>query len=72
MLYTPLSYEDIHGFGDEYQQYEVIMYQDKQCCVERMQNGDCRIIQLLSTDPNDFLMNEFMPGTIITNQLTPQ
>ncbi len=72
MLYTPLSYEDIHGLGDEYQQYELIMYQDKHCRVERMENGECRLLQLLSTDPNDFLKNEFMPGTIIPNQITYQ
>ncbi|WP_231735296.1 YlzJ-like family protein [Gracilibacillus massiliensis] len=72
MLYTPLSYQDINGFGDEYQRYEVITYQNKQCCIERMQNGDIRLVQLLSTDPNDFLLNDFIPGTILSNQRSAQ
>ncbi|GAE91557.1 hypothetical protein JCM21714_509 [Gracilibacillus boraciitolerans JCM 21714] len=68
MLYTPLSYNDIHGLGNEYEQFEVMEYQNRQCSVQRLENGDIKLIQLLSTDPQDFLLNDFAPGTIISNQ----
>ncbi|MDX8046995.1 YlzJ-like family protein [Gracilibacillus sp. S3-1-1] len=67
MLYTPLSMEDIHYNEADFEQYEWIHYQNKPCYVQRLDNGDKRVVQLLSTNPNDYLLQTFAPGTIITN-----
>ncbi|UOQ47818.1 YlzJ-like family protein [Gracilibacillus caseinilyticus] len=66
ILYTPLSYEDIHVTDADYQQYELITYQARPCYAERLENGDLRLIQLLSTNPSDYLHEQFTPGTIIS------
>ncbi|WP_208592597.1 YlzJ-like family protein [Gracilibacillus suaedae] len=67
ILYTPLSYEDVHYSEQDYQQYEIISYHNKSCCIQRLENGDMRIVQLLSTDPNDYLVGHLSPGTIISS-----
>ncbi|WP_245902311.1 MULTISPECIES: YlzJ-like family protein [Gracilibacillus] len=66
MHYTPLSYEDMYPVEvSEHQKYQCITYKNKQCLMEKLDNGDMRLVQLLSTDPNDFLLAEFSPGSII-------
>ncbi|SFM31263.1 YlzJ-like protein [Gracilibacillus orientalis] len=72
ILYTPLSYEDIHYTEKDYQQFEFINYQNKSCCIQRLENGDMRIVQLLSTNPNDYLAEHFSPGTIISSSENTQ
>ncbi|MGN8644941.1 YlzJ-like family protein [Gracilibacillus sp. HCP3S3_G5_1] len=72
ILYTPLSMEEIHYSEKDYQQYEFISYQNKPCCIQRLENGDMQIVQLLSTDPNDFLLEQFYPGTVIKNDKSIQ
>ncbi|GAA0298351.1 hypothetical protein GGQ92_000262 [Gracilibacillus halotolerans] len=65
ILYTPLSQEDIYQSEINHEQYMVITYQDKPCYAEKMSDGNYRLIQLLSTDPNDYLQDCFSPGNII-------
>lgn len=66
MLYTPVSYEDIHAYQQNYDKYEMVTYQNRQVFVEKMDSGEKQIIQLLSTDPNDYLSDTFTPGKIIS------
>ncbi|WP_163536848.1 YlzJ-like family protein [Gracilibacillus sp. YIM 98692] len=67
ILYTPLSYEDIHQPStDEYQKYQLISLQQKQCIVEKVSGDKARIVQLLSTNPNDFLNQQLSPGSVIS------
>ncbi|GAB2551016.1 YlzJ-like family protein [Gracilibacillus alcaliphilus] len=68
MLYTPLGYDDIYGADQWLGDYEFIRFQGKQCCVQKLSNGEVRMIQLLSTNPNDYLLDTFTPGNIINNQ----
>ncbi|ENH96532.1 hypothetical protein J416_10201 [Gracilibacillus halophilus YIM-C55.5] len=66
ILYTPLAQEDIYqASSSDYQKQSVVQVQEKSCAVERLENGDLRLVQLLSTDPNDFLNEQFLPGTIV-------
>lgn len=67
MLYTPLSYDDIHAYQQNYDKYEMVTYQNRQVFIEKMESGEKQIIQLLSTDPNDYLNESFTPGRIISN-----
>lgn len=66
MLYTPLSYDDILPEQKAYEQYEMVSYRNRLCYVSKMENGQKQLIQLLSTNPNDYLSDDFIPGTIIS------
>ncbi|QDP40237.1 YlzJ-like family protein [Radiobacillus deserti] len=66
ILYTPLSHEDI--FPEDQKSFlgqEVIQVQGKNVCAKRREDGSYEVIQLLSTDPNDFLLQTFQPGSIL-------
>ncbi|SER07955.1 YlzJ-like protein [Gracilibacillus ureilyticus] len=66
MIYTPLMHDEVFpGKQNMWENYQYITYNNKQCIVEKLENGDWRIAQLLSTNPNDFLLEEFLPGTVI-------
>ncbi|KAB8138793.1 hypothetical protein F9U64_04015 [Gracilibacillus oryzae] len=66
MFYTPLSNHDILPESQEaWENYQHVTYNNKQGIVEKTENGDWRIAQLLSTNPNDFLIDDYLPGTII-------
>lgn len=66
ILYTPLANEDIfpadQGFGNR----QVVSYNGKSMYCEKKTDGTYEILQLLSTDPQDFLNQQFSPGTIIS------
>ncbi|GGB30764.1 hypothetical protein F3157_04530 [Virgibacillus dakarensis] len=66
MLYTPLSEADIFPCSDkEFSNRQCISYQGKQLYVEQLDDGSYQILQLLSTDPQDFMDAAYTPGTIL-------
>lgn len=66
ILYTPLSQDDIFPTTEDvFSNRQCISYAGKTCYVEKNNNGEFQLIQLLSTDPQDFLNENFTPGTII-------
>ncbi|MRH42658.1 hypothetical protein GH741_08160 [Aquibacillus halophilus] len=70
ILYTPLAESDI--FPTEQKQFDkckTIMYQGSMLEVEQQDDGSLRILQLLSTDPQDYLNNSLNPGEIISTNL---
>ena len=65
--YTPLSESDIYpSMQQHYNNYETIEVQGKMIQVEKLENGSYRIVQLLSTNPQDYLNSSIAPGEIIT------
>ena len=46
--------------------YEEIEWGGLKCLVEKTSPTQCRVIRLLTTDPNDYLRNELQPGSILT------
>ncbi|SES76706.1 YlzJ-like protein [Oceanobacillus limi] len=66
ILYTPLAETDIfpHEAGENVNR-ECINYNGKQVFVEKNKDGSYQLLQLLSTDPQDFLDDNYSPGTII-------
>lgn len=67
ILYTPLSYHDVFPADpSSYQNVEPLVYQGKTIYATRQDNGNYQIDQLLSTDPNDYLNDDFLPGRIIS------
>ncbi|WP_083443556.1 YlzJ-like family protein [Ornithinibacillus contaminans] len=67
ILYTPLAETDIFPIAaDAYTNRVCINYGGKQVYVEKNSDGAYRLLQLLSTDPQDFLNENYTPGTIIS------
>ncbi|MFD2044160.1 YlzJ-like family protein [Ornithinibacillus salinisoli] len=66
ILYTPLSESDIfpHDPGESNNR-ECISYNGKQVFVERNNDGTYQLLQLLSTNPQDFLDANYTPGTLL-------
>ncbi|SHF52883.1 YlzJ-like family protein [Ornithinibacillus halophilus] len=66
ILYTPLSENDVFPTNEtDYTNRQCVSYNGKSCYVEQTENGEYRILQLLSTDPKDFLDMSYTPGNII-------
>ncbi|WP_186577416.1 YlzJ-like family protein [Aquibacillus kalidii] len=66
ILYTPLSETDIYPVSsDSYTKFQTIEVNGKRLTVEDLQDGSYRIVQLLSTNPHDYLNANFTPGQII-------
>ncbi|QKY69074.1 YlzJ-like family protein [Lentibacillus sp. CBA3610] len=66
MLYTPLSTTDIFPSSEqEFQKRQCISHNGKQLYVEEMEDGQFQVLQLLSTDPQDFMNSDYLPGTIL-------
>lgn len=51
-------------------EYQEITYENKQFIVEAVDNNQMKIVQLLSSDPNDFLNSGYCPGSVI--KLSPE
>lgn len=60
ILYTPLSNEDIYPAEDQ-SNYEYVNVDGKTVCVDE-QEGKHTIVQLLSTNPHDYMSTSFQPG----------
>jgi len=65
ILYTPLSNTDIFPSNDNnYAKRQCVSYQGRLLYVEETENGSFELLQLLSTDPQDFLDTKYLPGNI--------
>lgn len=67
--YTPLDYTDIYPVEESEQ--TLISYEGKSLYVKQNERGEMQLVQLLSTDPQDFLNESFSPGTVLHNEFTP-
>ena len=64
ILYTPLAMEDVlQGLDEISAQRECVSYQGRMFYVDKMANGDYQLVQLMSTNPNDYLNQQYLPGT---------
>lgn len=66
VLYTPLSINEI--FPPEEEEYKLVSYKGKSIYVKQNKQGELQLVQLLSTDPQDFLNASFTPGSILRNE----
>ncbi|CQR47641.1 hypothetical protein BN1058_01968 [Paraliobacillus sp. PM-2] len=68
ILYTPLDYNDVFATNQEqYDKQKLIEVEGRSMLVDCLENGNYRIIQLLSTNPQDFLEESLQPGEVIKN-----
>lgn len=66
IIYTPLSMEDVFYNANNNTERQMISYNGKSLYCEKKADGSFEIVQLLSTDPQDFLNQQLSPGTIIS------
>ncbi|WP_377889186.1 YlzJ-like family protein [Alkalihalobacillus sp. R86527] len=70
ILYTILPHEAVFPTEQRaFEQQQVIDWNGVQLVVERTAHSECRVVQVLSTDPQDYLNESTQPGQMLT--LTP-
>ncbi|WP_339227763.1 YlzJ-like family protein [Oceanobacillus sp. FSL K6-2867] len=66
ILYTPLTQHDIFPVDQEgYSNMEHIAYDGRMIYAKKTKDGSYQIQQLVSTDPQDYLRDEFSPGSTL-------
>ncbi|WP_019242246.1 MULTISPECIES: YlzJ-like family protein [Bacillus] len=66
ILYTIMPQESVFPADENsYNQYESFYYKGVLVTAERTSTSRYRIVQISSTDPNDYLNSEFQPGSCI-------
>ncbi|OEH85968.1 hypothetical protein BHU72_03660 [Desulfuribacillus stibiiarsenatis] len=66
MIYTPLPIESVLQSSEEVQPtYIEIEYEGRLVQLETIDNYQAKIVRLVSSNPNDYLNNTYMPGKII-------
>ena len=65
VLYTPLSEQDIYPQSTA--NHKVISYHGKTVLAQETEDKQLQIVQLISTDPKDYLQQSFTPGIRIKN-----
>ena len=68
LLWTIMPEETVLEGIDQLPRCQYKHYMGKDVMVEPRENGKGIIVQLLSTDPNDFMNQLFSPGKEITPQ----
>lgn len=68
ILYTPLSSYDIYPTEEtiENSNQHVISYEGKTLRVKQTSAYNFEVLQVISTDPSDFLKKNFQPGAVLT------
>ncbi|WP_042223719.1 YlzJ-like family protein [Oceanobacillus manasiensis] len=67
ILYTPLSQEEIFPQQEDVTaKRQCVVHQGKSMYVEQKEDGSYQLLQLLSTDPQDYLNDSLSPGTILS------
>ncbi|MBY7143612.1 YlzJ-like family protein [Virgibacillus sp. NKC19-3] len=66
ILYTPMSEAEIFPQSpDSFTSRHVISYDGRSLYVEKTDEGNYQLLQLMSTDPQDFLDEKYTPGNIL-------
>jgi hypothetical protein len=66
ILWTIMPLELVFGQEDVSNSYEEVEYDGIKMMVERMSANQCRIVRILSTDPQDYLRGPIQPGVVLT------
>ncbi|WP_194841270.1 YlzJ-like family protein [Salinibacillus xinjiangensis] len=65
-MYTPLNEHDIFPTeDDEYNNYKWVTINNRVMKVQDMKDGTYEVLQTISTDPNDYLDEQYSPGAKI-------
>lgn len=65
LLWTVMPIELVLDGTEKLAAYEEIDYAGLRVQVERFGTDQCRIVRVMSTEPQDFLRSEVQPGTVL-------
>ncbi len=72
ILYTILPHEAVFPTEQSaYEQQKMIEWNGVQLLVERTSLTECRVVQVLSTNPQDYLNEATQPGQMLTLSTSP-
>ncbi len=67
IIYSTLSMEEIFPeTSSQTANREYLSINGKQVYAEQLADGSYQLLQLLSTDPQDFLNNDYQPGAYVS------
>jgi len=68
IIYTPLSETDVFPLeqDEQLQNRHFISYEGKMMYVKKTTDGQYQLLQLMSTDPQDYLNAKYTPGSILS------
>ncbi len=69
VIYTPLLMEEVLKDQDKIKEFKEIDFQGKRLQVEMIEADQYRIVRILSSCPQDFLIPGLQPGTVLRNNL---
>lgn len=64
VLYTPMCQDDIFPTNNDQSNRKCITFEGKMVYVEDLNDGSYKMLQLMSSDPQDFLNTNYSPGTL--------
>lgn len=64
IIYTPLALEEVLEGWDQKIERKYVNHQGKLFCMDKMQDGRYQLAQLISTDPNDYMNGNYLPGRV--------
>jgi hypothetical protein len=66
ILYTSMPHEVVFSAVDsDFEKHSMIEMNGVPLMVEKLDNQDCRIVRMMSTDPAHYLDANLMPGTVL-------
>ncbi|WP_257351485.1 YlzJ-like family protein [Pseudalkalibacillus decolorationis] len=66
ILYTMMPSEAIFQTNpSEYEKHSVIEMNGIPVMVERLEDQSCKVVRMMSTDPNHYMQTNLQPGTIL-------
>jgi hypothetical protein len=68
ILWTIVPLEEVFSSGGNVSAYEEISYNGVNVLVERAGTAQCRVVRLLTTNPQDFLRADLQPGALLTEK----
>jgi len=69
VIYTPMLIEEVLKDYDKIKELKEINYQGKRLQVEMLESGQCRIVRILSSSPQDYLDPKLQPGLILQSEI---
>lgn len=65
VIYTPIPVDSLFNSEDQDRQFTEFPYGDARVVAEISAQGSCRVVRVISTNPQDFLRPELQPGSEI-------
>lgn len=68
VIYTPVPVEWVMGTSGEERQFTEIPYGQATVIAEVMEDGTCKVVRLISSNPDDYMHPDLQPGSQVMFQ----